>query len=113
MTSSASLAATFAPGASARQAILRTEQGTDLAVYDHPYVKKLEAKVEKLEDTLNDTHVAHRQELMELQRANLVAISQNFGKYMLEMIGMKAMPSRVDEAPTPTDGEGQRTGGAN
>ena len=31
MTSSASLAATFAPGASARQAILRTEQGTDLA----------------------------------------------------------------------------------
>ena len=71
----------------------RVEQGSDLAVYDHPYIKRLEAKVDKLEDKLYETQTAHRQELMELQKANLVAISQNFGKYMLEMIGMKTTPT--------------------
>jgi hypothetical protein len=60
----------------------------ELDIFEHPYVIKLEAKIEKLEERLEQTHTLHRTELMKLQEASLVAISKNFGEFVLQRLGL-------------------------
>ncbi len=63
----------------------------DLAVYDHPYVKRLEQEIEKKETRFDDLQIRYENamdmaqiRLVELQQASAVAQSESLGKFMLE-----------------------------
>jgi hypothetical protein len=77
-----------------------------LAIFDHPYVKRLEKEVDEFkgkyerqirrtEQVLEDANAR----LIELQQANAIASSETLAKYMLEARG-GAGPSTAQDATT-------------
>lgn len=85
---------------------------TDLDIFEHPYVKKLEAQVEKLEDKL-DAQVRRTEEiqtrsqnaLIELQRMVAVGQSETLANFMLKardwMLGKGSETAREASEESP------------
>ena len=86
---------------------------TDLDIFEHPYVKKLEAEVEKwqgkFEDQVQRTQevlVSSNQNLMELQRTTTVANSKTLADYLLKARNFIGSPFRSEEGDeTQPEGE--------
>lgn len=69
----------------------RHDTTLDVDVYEHPYVKRLEAQVDKLEKKLDDQvrrteeiQLRGQEKLLELQRMTAVGQSQTLAEFMLE-----------------------------
>ena len=85
---------------------------TDADVYEHPYVKRLEAQVDKLEKKLDDQvrrteeiQLRGQEKLLELQRMTAVGQSQTLADFMLKakdwMLGTGSEPEKREEgSPT-------------
>ncbi|HWB52328.1 MAG TPA: hypothetical protein VG651_24705 [Stellaceae bacterium] len=73
-------------------------------VFEHPYVKRLEAEVDRLHDKL-DKQVRRTEEVMidankrliELQQANAIASSETLAKYMLQLRAGGVIEADLDE----------------
>jgi len=81
---------------------------TDLDIFAHPYVMKLEAQVEKLEGKLDaqvrrteDIQIHSQQALIELQRMVAVGQSETLANFMLK--AREWVLGKPTEAPDPTD----------
>ena len=77
---------------------------TDLDIFEHPYVKRLEAEVEKwqgkFEDQVQRTQevlVSSNQNLMELQRTTAVANSQTLADFILKAGRFLKSPFTTEE----------------
>ena len=89
------------------------QAATDLDIFEHPYVKKLEAEVEKwqgkFEDQVQRTQevlVSSNKNLMELQRTTTVANSQTLADYLLKARNFIGSPFRSEEGDkTQPEGE--------
>ena len=71
--------------------VMARHSAPDLDVYEHPYVKKLEARVEKLEAKYEaqvrrteEIQLKGQQQLLELQRMTAVGQSQTLADFMLK-----------------------------
>lgn len=80
----------------------------DFDVFEHPYVKRLEAQVEKWEGKYldqvrrtEDIQRDHRKELIELQRMTTVGNSQTLADFMLKAKDWILGPKREDESAEP------------
>jgi predicted RNase H-like nuclease (RuvC/YqgF family) len=69
----------------------RQDTTSDVDVYEHPYVKRLEAQVDKLEKKLDDQvrrteeiQLRGQEKLLELQRMTAVGQSQTLADFMLK-----------------------------
>ena len=80
----------------------------DVDVYEHPYVKRLEAQVDKLEKKLDDQvrrteeiQLRGQEKLLELQRMTAVGQSQTLADFMLKakdwMLGTGSEPEKKEE----------------
>lgn len=87
----------------------RPDATSEVDVYEHPYVKRLEAQVDKLEKKLDDQvrrtediQLRGQEKLLELQRMTAVGQSQTLADFMLKakdwMIGPAAEPTKREEA---------------
>ncbi|MCP4936199.1 MAG: hypothetical protein GY927_18850 [bacterium] len=86
----------------------------DLAVYDHPYVKRLESEVEKEKERYASLQMRYEnamdmsnQRLVELQQASAVAQSESLGHFLIESKRMEIEPE-LSPAPVhkqPVQGE--------
>ena len=63
----------------------------DLDIYDHPYVRRLETQIEKLElkyeaqvRRTEEIQIANQQQLIELQRMTTIGQSQTLADFMLK-----------------------------
>jgi hypothetical protein len=83
----------------------------DLDIYDHPYVKKLEDRCDKLEAKYEaqvrrteEIQIQSQQQLLELQRMTAVGQSQTLADFMLKakdfILGPAAAPTRKEEGIT-------------
>ena len=79
--------------------------GAGLEVFEHPYVRRLETQVEKLEakndrlqNTVQQVLEQANERLIELQKANAVAQSETLGTFLLEA-------ERIRNKPQPEDPE--------
>ena len=82
---------------------------TDLDIFEHPYVKRLEAEVEKwqgkFEDQVQRTQevlVSSNQNLMELQRTTAVANSQTLADFILKAGRFLKSPFTTEEGERET-----------
>ena len=76
---------------------------TGLEVFEHPYVKRLETQVEKLEaktdrlqNTVQQVLEQANERLIELQKANAVAQSETLGTFLLEAERIRNKPQLED-----------------
>ena len=80
----------------------------EVDVYEHPYVKRLEAQVDKLEKKLDDQvrrtediQLRGQEKLLELQRMTAVGQSQTLADFMLKakdwMLGSATEPTKREE----------------
>jgi hypothetical protein len=89
------------------------QAATDLDIFEHPYVKRLEREVErwqgKYEDQVQRTQevlVSSNQNLMELQRTTTVANSKTLADYLLKAGRFIGSPFRSEEGDdTQPEGE--------
>jgi hypothetical protein len=97
-----------------RQDTSRHSATTDLDIFEHPYVKKLEGQVEtwqgKYEDQVRRTETIqreHQTELIELARMTAVANSETLADFMLKakdwMLGRGSAPDRKAETDQPAN----------
>ncbi len=77
----------------------------DLAVYDHPYVKRLEDEIEKEKERYASLQMRFEtamdisnQRLVELQQASAVAQSESLGRFLIESKRMEIEP---EQSPAP------------
>ena len=84
---------------------------TDLDIYEHPYVKKLEERCEKLEDKLDaqyrrteEIQRDNQKQLIELQRMTAVGNSQTLADFMLKAKDWILGPATATETKGVTDG---------
>ena len=86
----------------------RRDATSEVDVYEHPYVKRLEAQVDKLEKKLDDQvrrtediQLRGQEKLLELQRMTAVGQSQTLADFMLKakdwMIGPATEPTKREE----------------
>jgi hypothetical protein len=86
---------------------------TDHDIYEHPYVKKLEAQVEKLEAKYDaqvrrteEIQTGHQAQLIELQRMTTVGNSQTLADFMLKarewVLGRGNEAGNSEPAPSST-----------
>jgi len=91
-----------------RQDTSRRDATTDLDIYEHPYVKKLEDRCEKLEAKYEaqvrrteEIQLQSQQQLLELQRMTAVGQSQTLADFMLKakdfILGPAAGPNKKEE----------------
>ena len=91
-----------------RQDMSRRDAPIDLDIYEHPYVKRLEAQVDKLEKKLDDQvrrtediQLRSQEKLLELQRMTAVGQSQTLADFMLKakdwMLGSATNPDKSEE----------------
>ena len=83
---------------------------TDLAVYEHPYVKRLEDRVEKLEAKYEaqvrrteDIQTKSQEQLIELQRMTAVSNSTTLADFMLKARNWVLGPTIDNENPEPKE----------
>jgi hypothetical protein len=88
------------------------QAATDLDIFEHPYVKRLESEVEKwqgkFEDQVQRTQEvleASNRNLMELQRTTAVANSQTLTDYLLKAGKFLGSPFRSEEGNERPEGE--------
>ena len=85
--------------------------GTEIDIFEHPYVRKLEAQVEKWEGKYHDQvrrtediQREHQEKLIELQRMTAVGNSETLANFMLKpkdwVLGASAVEQREPEQPT-------------
>jgi predicted RNase H-like nuclease (RuvC/YqgF family) len=94
-----------------QQDMTRHVPTTDLDVYEHPYVKRLEERCERLENKL-DAQVRRTEEiqrdsqkqLIELQRMTAVGNSQTLADFMLKAKDWILGPATASENKEVTDG---------
>ena len=91
-----------------------TRQGTsDLDIYEHPYVKRLEAQVDKLEKKYDDQvrrteeiQINGQKQILELQRMTAIGQSQTLADFMLKakewVLGPGSDPGKTEAATPPT-----------
>lgn len=90
----------------------RQDTTFDVDVYEHPYVKRLEAQVDKLEKKLDDQvrrteeiQLRGQEKLLELQRMTAVGQSQTLADFMLKakdwMLGSGGEPENREEGSSP------------
>jgi hypothetical protein len=91
-----------------RHDVSRQVTTTSVDVYEHPYVKRLEAQVDKLEKKLDDQvrrteeiQLRGQEKLLELQRMTAVGQSQTLADFMLKakawMLGTGGEPEKKEE----------------
>ena len=95
---------------SAKEPVTSRHGATDLDVYEHPYVKKLEDRVEKLEAKYEaqvrrteEIQLNSQHQLIELQRMTAIGQSETLGNFMLkarEWWQGNEPEKRETEAPT-------------
>ena len=81
---------------------------SDIDIYEHPYVRRLEAQVEKWEGKYleqvrrtEDIQLDHRKELIELQRMTAVGNSQTLADFMLKAKDWILGPRKEPDSETP------------
>jgi hypothetical protein len=81
---------------------------SDLGIYDHPYVKHLESRNDRLEDKndrlqgeIQSVLEAANERLIELQKANAVAQSETLGTFLLEAERIRTSQDDGDAAHSP------------
>lgn len=86
----------------------RSWSASDLGIYDHPYVKHLEIRNERLEDKndrlqaeVKNVLEAANERLIELQKANAVAQSETLGTFLLEAERIRKSQDVDDPEPSP------------
>lgn len=95
-----------------RQDTSRPVVTSDIDIYEHPYVRRLEAQVDKWEGKYleqvrrtEDIQLDHRKELIELQRMTAVGNSQTLADFMLKakdwILGPRKEPD-AESGPTIT-----------
>lgn len=81
---------------------------TDLDIYEHPYVKRLEIQVDKLETKLDEQvrrteeiQLKHQERLIELQRMTTIGQSKTLAEFMLQaknwIVGAEALDANPPE----------------
>ena len=99
--------------APASAATLSPTRFADLAIYDHPYVKKLEDKIDRLETRYEaqvrrteEIQIQSQERLVELQRMTTIGQSKTLADFMLEaknwlITGGSRGASTIDDQPAP------------
>ena len=99
--------------ATASAATMSTTRFADLAIYDHPYVKKLEDKIDRLETRYEaqvrrteEIQIQSQERLVELQRMTTIGQSKTLADFMLEaknwlITGSSRGASTIDDQPAP------------
>ena len=88
---------------------------SDLDIYEHPYVKRLEAQVDKLEKKYDDQvrrteeiQINGQKQILELQRMTAIGQSQTLADFMLKakdwILGQGSDPAKSEGALPPTTG---------
>jgi hypothetical protein len=92
----------------ATERVMSRQAATDLDIFEHPYVKKLEAEVEKWQEKYEDqvertqeVLVSSNRNLMELQRTTTVANSQTLADYLLKAGRFLRSPFAPEEGDQP------------
>ena len=87
---------------------------SDLDIYEHPYVKRLEAQVDKLEKKYDDQvrrteeiQINSQKQILELQRTTAIGQSQTLADFMLKakewLLGQGSEPEpKAPVSSTPT-----------
>ena len=85
------------------------ERSSDLDIYEHPYVKKLENRIERLEERYDaqvrrteEIQIASQKQILELQRMTAIGQSETLANFML-----KAKNWLIGAAPVDTSAEGE------
>ena len=99
-------------GATATEPDMTRRVANDLDIFEHPYVKRLEDRIDKLEAKYEaqvrrteDIQIRSQERLLELQRMTAVGQSQTLADFMLKakswLLGQGSEAGKDDDSATP------------